>query len=559
MIDAIRIKTFVLALIILIGQNSYNQTVGVTHFDDAALDGLTFFSPFSGTRAYLVDNCGRLVNSWDRGSRPGLAAYFLDNGLMLRTFKPAPLGPFTSASNAGGLELVDWDNNAVWSLMWNSPTEISHHDAVYLPSGNILLLTWELVYRDELIAMGRDPGEIAPQGFMWSEKIVEIQPVGQNDAQIIWQWEIRDHYIQDFDSTKLNFGIVGDHPELFDINLPDINSTHTNGSRDWNHFNAIDYNPELDQILLSVRNSGEIWILDHSTTTEEAKTHEGGRYGKGGDILYRWGNPNAYRRGNVSDQQLFGQHGVQWIQGDLEGAGQIIVFNNGNGRPGPDYSTVEIIDPPQSIPGHYIIDNILPFGPVEAEIIYGEGDDETFYSAFLSNAQRLQNGHTLVNAGSLGEIFEITPNRNIVWKYVIPLFGDFPATQGQTVNNNANFRAYKYPRDYPGFAGLDLTPEGTIENGVNPLGCPLVISSSDEAHTHQPKISFQPGMRMVRVEHMECPCLARLYDSMGSWVLEKRIEGNTWTLPQMDIPQEVYYLVIRNRNGEVQSTAITMF
>ena len=96
------------------------QTVGTLQNDESSLQGFTFFSPFSGTRAWMVDNCGRLVNSWDRGTRPGLAAYFLENGLMFRTYKPQLEGPFTSASNSGGLELVDWDNNTC--LLYTSPS-----------------------------------------------------------------------------------------------------------------------------------------------------------------------------------------------------------------------------------------------------------------------------------------------------------------------------------------------------------------------------------------------------------------------------------------------------
>ena len=103
------------------------------------------------------------------------------------------------------------------------------------------------------------------------------------------------------------------------------------------------YNAELDQIMLTVRAFSEFWIIDHSTTSAEAAGHTGGRSGKGGDLLYRWGNPQAYRAGTKADQQLFAQHDAHWIPRGRPGAGHVLVFNNGLGRPGGDYSSVDEI------------------------------------------------------------------------------------------------------------------------------------------------------------------------------------------------------------------------
>jgi hypothetical protein len=530
-------KNIVTLLLVLVSSLIYSQTVGVLSKTDDALSGYTFFSPFSGTKAYLVDNCGNLINEWDRGTRPGLAAYFLDNGLMLRTFKPSLNGPFTSASNAGGLELVDWENNTIWSYEINSAEQLSHHDAVMMPNGNILVLTWELTYREELESLGRDPNEIANENFMWSEKILELQPVGTNEANVIWQWHINDHYIQDFDDTKAGFGVVSEHPELFNINLPDLNSSNSNATRDWNHFNAIDYNEDLDQILLSVRNSDEIWILDHSTTTEEAASHHGGRYGKGGDILYRWGNASAYEGAPVSDQQLFGQHGVNWIRSGLQDEGLIMIFNNGNGKPGADFSQVELLDPPQDSIGFYYFEPNGTFGPTEANTTYGDKLSERFYSAYLSNAQRLPSGNTLINSGSPGRIFEVTPNDEIVWEYEIPLFGDTPATQGQSVNNNGNFRAYKFPIDFKGFDGLDLTPGLPIEN--NPLDCELNVATADELKTAF-DVWYDVESNSIRLDKVT-PLDARIevYDMQGKLVTGFNLNGqSTFQLPAL--PKGIY-------------------
>src|SRR6185295_12281811 len=99
------------------------------------------------------------------------------------------------------------------------------------------------------------------------------------------------------------------------------------------------------QIVLSSPHMSEIWILDHSTTSDEAASHEGGASGHGGDLLYRHGNPKNYGGGSAADQVFFGQHNIQWIKKGLPGAGHLLVFNNGAGRgPGPGA-------PPAAAPG----------------------------------------------------------------------------------------------------------------------------------------------------------------------------------------------------------------
>lgn len=535
-------------------------TIGIRLYTDKVQPGYTFFSPFSGTRAYLIDNCGHLINRWDRGTRPGLAAYFLENGLVFRTYKPAPAGPFTSASNAGGIELVDWENNTVWHYELNTSTQLSHHDAAYMPNGHVLLLTWELVYTNELIALGRDPGQIAPEGFMWSERILEIEPVGTDQANIVWEWRIRDHYIQDFDPAKANYGVVAEHPELFNINLPELNSSNSNSSRDWNHFNAIDYNPALDQILISVRNSDEIWILDHSTTTAEAATHSGGLYGKGGDILYRWGNAAAYSRGVENDQKLFGQHGVQWIREGLPDAGKIILFNNGNGRPGPDYSTGEVLTPPMDQNGDYILPSNGPFGPEQPDWIYGNLPGETFYSAFLSNAQRLPNGNTLLNAGSIGTLLEVDSLRDVVWHYTIPLNGDFALTQGQSASNNSTFRAYRYAPDYPGLVGKDLTPGPVIEQGGNPLACELPVGVLPEyVDLQEIQLRYLTGSQQIALRNPHGKNLhIAVFDSAGKLIFTEKTACFECTFSAQGWHSGVYFVQLVSEAGLAKTTKVVI-
>jgi hypothetical protein len=77
-----------------------------------------------------------------------------------------------------------------------------------------------------------------------------------------------------------------------------------------------------------------------------------------------------------------------------------------------------------------------------------------FFSHFISSAQRLPNGNTLICEGSTGRIFEVTMEHEIVWEYVNPYFIDHP----RLGHINACFRARRYAPDHPALAERDLTP-----------------------------------------------------------------------------------------------------
>jgi hypothetical protein len=268
-----------------------------------------------------------------------------------------------------------------------------------------LLIAWETKTQQEAIAEGRDPGHISSQGF-FPDHIIEVQPTGPTSGTIVWQWHVWDHLIQNYNSLKENYGVVGDHPELVDINYA------ASSQSDWLHTNSIDYNVEFDQILLSVHNFNEIWVIDHSTTTAEAAGHSGGNSGKGGDILYRWGNPQAYGRGTSADQKLFLQHDANWIDPGCPGEGHILIFNNGGNR---FYSTVDEIVPPVDGNGDYYLAPVSTYGPTVQ--IWTYNPQPSFYASIISGAQRLPNGNTLICNGETGEIFEVTPAESTVWQY----------------------------------------------------------------------------------------------------------------------------------------------
>ena len=452
---------------LLTGQDE-DQTVGLFLNTAASAPGYTLFAPMSYNITYLINNNGELVQSWPSQYRPGLAVYILENGDLLRT-RRLQGQLFQAGGRGGGIEIIDWDGNLIWDFDYYGNQFCQHHDIESLPNGNVLIIAWELKTDAEAIANGRNPvllgGSLQPFGF-WPDHIIEVDPDSNN---IVWEWHVWDHIIQDEDSSKANYGVVSDHPELVNINYP--SGTNTNGG-DWLHINAVDYNAELDQILLSVHHFGEIWIIDHSTTIAEAASHTGGNSGKGGDLLYRWGNPQAYIGGNSNERIFFGQHDARWI----EDGSQIMVFNNGSGRPGASYSSIDVITQPIGEDNLYVLDSNGIYGPDALSWQYTATPPGDLFASHISGAHRLENGNTLICDGPQGHYFEVDTTGSLVWDYVNPVVNTGPLYQGQEIPTqgsaqnstlNRTFRVHRYPTDYPGFDGHNLEPTGPIELYMN--------------------------------------------------------------------------------------------
>ncbi|MCP4424883.1 MAG: arylsulfotransferase (ASST) [Chloroflexi bacterium] len=396
---------------------------------DTPESGYNLFAPLGGTAAYLIDEEGNTVFTWSSAYWPGNAVYLLENGNLLRAGKTNSAN-FNTGGVGGIVEEISSDGTVVWSFEHDTAQGRLHHDIELLPNGNVLMLAWERKTESEAIAAGCNPNLLS-DGELWPDSIIEVDP---NTNNIVWEWRVWDHLVQDYDANQANYGVVADHPELIDLNYRGAGTKP--GSADWNHINAIDYNAEFDQILLSVRNFSEIWIIDHSAATAEAVGHSGGNSGMGGDLLYRWGNPQTYDYGDANDQQLFVQHDAQWIPADYPGAGNILVFNNGNGRSDGDYSSVDEIAPPVDETGNY-----NGYGPTSSEWTYTADTPTDFYAANISGAQRLANGNTLICDGPNGYFFEVTEAGDLVWEY--------------DHGNQAIFRVTRYESDYSGLPPIN--------------------------------------------------------------------------------------------------------
>ncbi len=371
--------------------------------------GETLISPLYSTATYLVDIDLNVIQTWHGGNPPGFVAYLLEDGSILRPCTHSG-GYFYGGALGGRVQRYDADDQLVWDYLFSNSQHAQHHDVLMLPNGHVLLIAWERKTQAEAIAAGR----VNVSSEIWPDALFEIEPVGATGGNVVWEWHLWDHLIQDVDPNKDNYGVVAEHPELLDINLGTLSGM---GGGDWVHANAIDYHPELDQIAFSSHYLNELYVIDHSTTTAEAAGHAGGNSGHGGDILYRWGNPQNYRAGDADDQVFFTVHGVNWIDSGRPGQGNLLVFNNGD-RPGGanDHSSVEEIVPPLSGLGYEREDG-QPFGPAAPIWVYS--DPGTFYSAHWSGAYRLPNGNTLITEATTGYVFEVTAAGETVWDYQV--------------------------------------------------------------------------------------------------------------------------------------------
>ena len=169
----------------------------------------------------------------------------------------------------------------------------------------------------------------------------------------------------------------------------------------------------------------------------------------GGDILYRWGNPTNFDRGNAQDHVLWNVHGVNWIDPGLEGESHLLLFNNGNQN-----SVSELIEfaPPLNAKGTYDIPLIRPFDPEPGDYAWFYSNPD-FYGDHLCGVYRLPNGNTIATDGPNHEVREVDADGETVWTF-------FPS--------QPLMRANKYPLDILdpiAECPEDLNGDGVVDGG----------------------------------------------------------------------------------------------
>ncbi|MGB0868406.1 MAG: aryl-sulfate sulfotransferase [Flavobacteriales bacterium] len=545
------------------------NTIGTIKNTPESLDGYTLFAPLNGYKTYLIDNCGQKVHEWSHVAESRLTVELLEDGTLIRSAEgDGAHANWTVGGSAGRIEKVDWNSNVTWSFEYISATPSdsgqynTHHDFEVLPNGNILILVWENRPQSDVISQGVNTDY--DDDFMWMEKIIEIEPTGTSGGNIVWEWFLYDHIIQDFDASKPNYGNVSANPNKIDINYKKSLNFHP----DWIHINSIDYNADLDQILLTANKAHEIWILDHSTTTAEAKTGTGGTRGKGGDILYRWGNPYAYKVGDPDDRILTQPHHAEWIPNGYRDAGKIMLYNNG------DFwdeipSRITMFEPAMDAAGNYTMPTpgnaFLPNAPFWQYFMNLDVVQPDFISDILSGVYRLENGNTLICNGAIhGYFIELDSNDNVVWEYFSPAgahndHGSF-LTQGDEWATGLDFRtdvfrAIKYKPNYLGFTGQDLTPGSPLELNPNANACTLYPDTTLEPINIEEwksniEINNPINNLLIIKSDLDYSFKAHVYNLQGQLIYESIIHPDGFTINSSGWHSGLYILELTNSKNQ---------
>ncbi|MCB2358568.1 aryl-sulfate sulfotransferase [Clostridium estertheticum] len=422
------------------GHSSVYPT-GVTIYNpEKSWSGYTIFQA-PGVGALLIDMSGREVQLW-KGLQ-GFPNKLLPGGYVIGS--TGERNPQYGMQDMIDLVQVDWEGNIVWSFnkheFIDDPGEKpewmarQHHDyqregnpvGYYAPGlepkvdkGNTFILTHENVENPKI-----------SEKLLLDDKIIEVNWEGE----IVWEWRANEHF------DELGFDEAAKDVLYRDPNMRPAGG----GMGDWLHINSMSllgpnkwydagderFNPE--NIIWDSREANILAIVDKKTS----------------EIVWKVGPLYNTSEALVKLGWIIGQHHVHLIAKGLPGEGNILIFDNGGwagyGSPNPgsptgrqnvlrDYSRVLEIDP-------ITLKIIWQYTPKEAGFIEPL-DSSRFYSPFISSAQRLPNGNTLITEGSDGRIFEVTEEHEIVWEYISPYVGN------KGLKLSMIYRAYRAPYDW---------------------------------------------------------------------------------------------------------------
>lgn len=413
----------------------------------------------------LINMNGDVVHQWKDICQAEHPPKLLKGGYLAGTKRPAPekKGRVWDDEFSTDLVVVDWDGKVVRNI----PKAGMHHDyqfegngpGYHAPGtpvdkfdGKILILSHKFVKNDKI-----------SDKELYDDYIVEVDKNGK----IIWEWLASDHF------DEMNFD---EEAKKTMRKYPTYSMTRTPGKKggDWIHVNSASYLGENhwwdeDKEKYKMFRPGNVIISNRQTNTSCIIDKETGKivwqigphYYK--DTIWEF-NGKKYKKAYKRLKQIIGQHHTHMIPKGLPGAGNIMIYDNGGyGGYGPrnpgahlgwsdarrDYSRVVEIDP-----------RTLKIRWQHSAKELKMRNKYQFYSDYVSSAQRLPNGNTLITNGAIGQLQEVTKDHEIVWEYISPYY----AKNG---NYNLVYRAYRVPYDY--VPQLDKPVEKAVTPPANSL------------------------------------------------------------------------------------------
>ena len=251
---------------------------GLIYDSEDDTPGYVLYEPPTGTVTFLIDKQGEVVHRWESDLN-SMNSYLQPSGHLIRMERDENFTTFAAGGQSGRIREYDWDGNILWDFEYHSETYLTHHDIEVMPNGNILAISYDALSEEEAIEAGMDPKHV-PKAGIWLDKIIEIEPIRPKGGKIVWEWRMQDHLVQDLYPEKKNYGNVSENPRKLNINIQSeevgspisqerldqmkemgfltSNATLDNRGSDVTHTNAVSYNPELDQIVISVPGYGEM-------------------------------------------------------------------------------------------------------------------------------------------------------------------------------------------------------------------------------------------------------------------------------------------------------------
>jgi hypothetical protein len=519
-------------------------------------DGYILTGCYGGTSTYLIDKNGQIVQQWIHkkltDSLNGYSAYLLENGNLLRSAQIGTnplqdIKPLNAAPLQGIIDEIDRMGNVVWTYRLSDSIHMLHHDIKPLPpragetEGNILASTFCLETKAEMIRVGVDTTLLLRRTYsILSEKIIEIKKKYPSGGDIVWEWRMFDHVVPKASAAahpeKISGGIV---PALW--------------SGQWVHLNGLDYNPKNDLIVFSSRVFSELYVLDHSTTTAQAAGSTGGKYNKGGDILYRWGKPGNY---GVTGLTVDCLHSTTWIPEGRKGAGNILFYHN---NITVQKSEVIEICPPVDGNGNFIMQAGTACGPATPTWKYAPTDTtDKFYSGYMSSTMRMDaNGNTIIHEAyppdtgvplpggapkTDSRIREVTYDGQIVDSIRLKIKENPGTGIGMTMAFNPAKIMY-YPSTYKGIAALFLQKTGR--------------DNPSRTGTPGPLFTIRQKAGSIFISGVS-GCEISMVDLHGKTVLSAKSKTNTFSLRAGRLPAGVCCVTVTRGNKRLSSRMINV-